>query len=248
MDIYGPYAERYDELSTDFVKTLENNFRKRLLARFVPSGSDVLDLGCGTAATYPLLNSPKSYVGVDVSPAMLAVAQKKVPNGTMVQHDLSNSLPNVGKFNAIVSMYGSLSHLSQTQFSKLATDVYRTLPSGGSVVLDLMNKNSLERLVNGKLSSKTYRISFLPSGAETPMEFYTPGAITNILESAGFKVKNITSATVFPARGLPLIRPLCNRFKLFGRMVYGIEIAIKSLTDMTGPQLGRALIIAATKP
>jgi SAM-dependent methyltransferase len=248
MDIYSPYAERYDELSTDYVKTLENGFRQKLLARFVPSGSDVLDLGCGTAATHALLNAPQSYIGIDVSPAMLAVAQRKVPSGIMVQHDLSNGLPNVGKFNAIVSMYGSLSHLTQAQFSRLTGDIYRALPSGGSVVLDVMNKNSLERLASGKWSSKTYRVSFLSSGTETPMEFYTPGAITEMLESAGFKVKHVTSATVLPARGLPLIRPLCNRFRLLGRAVYGIESAIKTITDVTGPKLGRALIITATKP
>ena len=247
MDIYGPYAERYDELSTDYVKTLENDFRRKLLARFVPPGFDVLDLGCGTAATHALLNAPQSYTGVDISPAMLAVAQKKVPNGAMVQHDLSNGLPKVGKFNAAVSMYGSLSHLTRMQLSRLANDIYRALPSGGTVVFDLMNKNSLERLVSGKWLDRTYHISFL-SASEVPMEFYTPGAITGILESVGFKVKRITSATVLPARGLPLIRPLCNKFNLLGRAVYSIESTIKCITDITGPKLGRALIVTATKP
>lgn len=249
MDIYGPYAERYDELSTDFVKTLENDFRKKLLARFVPQGSRVLDLGCGTAATYSLLDSPKAYVGVDISPQMLKVAQEKIPSDNIICYDLSRGLSKLEKqFDSAVSMYGSLSHLTESQLLNLLKDVYQSLRPSGTVVLDLMNKYSLERLMTGRWKISNYRFEYLPNKPEVELEFYTPSRLKALMESTGFKVLLITSATAVPARGLFGLRSLCNRYEILGKSVYGLEVLLKSITDRICPKLGRALIVVAKKP
>ena len=249
MDIYGPYAWQYDALSTDFVKTLENNFRRKLLARFVPSGSDVLDLGCGTGATHALLNSPKSYTGIDISAPMLDVAQRKLPErSVLIHHDLSKGMPKLeGTFDSMVSLYSSLSHLTESEFSVLLKDTYQTLRPGGSIVLDVMNRYSLERLLTGKWMGNDYYFSYIPDKPKAELEFYTPARIRALFETAGFRVSLITSATVVPARGLFGMRSLCNKYRALGASVYSLEVLLKNITNTTGPKLGRALIVVATK-
>src|ERR1700730_18878800 len=53
---------------------------ERLCRRFIPPGSRVLELGCGTGDLLAALSpDPKGSMGIDISPAMVDRARAKYP-------------------------------------------------------------------------------------------------------------------------------------------------------------------------
>lgn len=81
-------AARYDRFcDTDMGEYVDQTERELLWPLLDPStGMAVVDLGCGTGAyTVRLAEEGCQAVGVDISPAMLAVAQTKVPRSGKVR-------------------------------------------------------------------------------------------------------------------------------------------------------------------
>jgi SAM-dependent methyltransferase len=79
-------------------------FLGETLAR-IPLGADLLELGCGPGWDAVALADGRSYTGVDVSTAMLALALERVPSGTFLDHDLMTLELPEGSFDAVVSLY-----------------------------------------------------------------------------------------------------------------------------------------------
>ncbi len=65
-------AQTYDATFTDRVSRAEDRLVQRHLARHI-NDSDVLDVGCGTGSLLAQY-APRSYVGIDPSPAMITQA------------------------------------------------------------------------------------------------------------------------------------------------------------------------------
>lgn len=58
-------------------------------------GSSVLDLGCGIGGLYEVLYSWENYIGIDISPLMIAEAKKKYPEPLFECRDiLKNPYPD----------------------------------------------------------------------------------------------------------------------------------------------------------
>jgi len=79
-------------------------FLREALTR-IPSGADVLELGCGPGWDAVALAEGRRYTGVDISTTMLELARVRVPSGTFVEGDLTAlDLPE-SSFDAVVSLY-----------------------------------------------------------------------------------------------------------------------------------------------
>jgi len=90
---------------------------ERAIVDALPAEGDVLDLGCGTGAVLEGLLArgarPGSYLGVDLSPAMLARARAKlglVPGVRLQRLDLRREPLPAGPFDVVVSAW-ALEHL-----------------------------------------------------------------------------------------------------------------------------------------
>ncbi len=113
------------------------------------TGGPVLELGCGTGRVLlPIAREGIACVGVDASPAMLAVLRGKKPprNLNVVEARIEDLDLGRRRFRLITSPFRALSHLLdvETQLAALAR-VRRHLARGGLFAFDLFDPK-LERI------------------------------------------------------------------------------------------------------
>ncbi|MFI9568668.1 class I SAM-dependent methyltransferase [Streptomyces rishiriensis] len=130
FDALGPAYETAFAHSEAHRRSLE-----WLLGRLTP-GSRVLDVGSGTGrpTAETLARAGHEVLGVDISPVMVELAARQVPEAEFRCVD-ARELPLVeGSFDA-VCVYFSLLQLDRAQQSDLVGRLARALRPGGSLVL-----------------------------------------------------------------------------------------------------------------
>ncbi len=107
------------------------------LLEFIPkTARRLLDLGTGDGRLLALARKehPETEaVALDFSPAMLEAARRRFAGDssvTIVTHNLDRPLPNLGKFDAIISSF-AIHHLVHERKRALYAEIYRSLNSGG---------------------------------------------------------------------------------------------------------------------
>jgi SAM-dependent methyltransferase len=102
-----------------------------LLEKRLPSGSAVLDLGCGCGVPVARRLAPRYAVtGVDLSPVQVERARELVPRATFICADMTTlSFPDE-TFSAIACLF-ALIHLPIAEQPALLRDVRRWLRPGG---------------------------------------------------------------------------------------------------------------------
>jgi SAM-dependent methyltransferase len=104
------------------------------LARRIPPGADVLDVGCGTGAVMEALRSRYSVTGVDVDEPSLAMARTRRPPLT-VAYGEAESLPFAdASFDAVLAL-DVIGNAGVRQKANLVTEAARVLRPGGVLVL-----------------------------------------------------------------------------------------------------------------
>ena len=100
------------------------------------SFDNVLDVGCGTGPVIELLSKKypeKHFVGLDITPAMIEVAQsKKLPNAEFIVGDAENLPFGDGGFDAVLCA-NSFHHYPNPE--KFFAGVARVLRPGGRLIL-----------------------------------------------------------------------------------------------------------------
>jgi SAM-dependent methyltransferase len=94
---------------------------RREFASLLTDGARVLDLGCGpgTMSAYlRKLDRGFRFEGCDLSPRMIEMARRDVPEGVFHIHDLRNPLPFHGTYNAIIASF-CIVHLDSHQTQAL---------------------------------------------------------------------------------------------------------------------------------
>ena len=128
------HVDRYLSRADEFPHRVEG---ESVLLEQVPVGvARVLDLGTGDGRLLALLRDERpamSGVGVDFSEVMLAAARKRFDGDErieLVEHDLSEPLPDLGRFDAIVSSF-AIHHLEHERKRSLYSDAFGLLRPGG---------------------------------------------------------------------------------------------------------------------
>jgi tRNA (cmo5U34)-methyltransferase len=107
------------------------------LLEFIPKEARrVLDLGTGDGRLLALVKnvSPEAEsVALDFSPAMLEAARVRFaadPSVTIVDHNLDQPLPPLGKFDAVISSF-AIHHVVHERKRSLYSEIYALLHPGG---------------------------------------------------------------------------------------------------------------------
>ncbi len=108
-----------------------------ILLEYVPKTvKKILDLGTGDGRLLSLLKIDRPHVqsvALDFSPTMLAAVKKRFADDESVEiitHNLDESLPNLGKFDAVVSSF-AIHHLSHERKRSLYQEIFQIIEPGG---------------------------------------------------------------------------------------------------------------------
>ena len=135
---HRPTVERgYDRIAEQYLATKDPEDPLTLsaledLARNLPPGAAVLDLGCGAGVpvTRWLVEKGFSVTGVDFSERQLELARRLAPGAAFIRADMSELDFGPETFGAVVAFH-SIIHVPRADHPVLLANVYRWLGPGG---------------------------------------------------------------------------------------------------------------------
>jgi len=101
------------------------------------SGKDVLEIGCGSGYGAVLLSrqAPRSYVGVDLMPEQIALAQRvDIPGGEFHVMDATDLCDIADDSKDVVVIFGILHHISD--WPRVIAESRRVLRKGGEMYVE----------------------------------------------------------------------------------------------------------------
>jgi ubiquinone/menaquinone biosynthesis C-methylase UbiE len=119
-------SEAYDVFTPESNTRLVDAFVRLSGAR---PGARVADLGCGSGAFTALLrDAGYRVVGVDISPKLIALGQRKYPGLELIEGDVEHLPFEAGSMDAVL-LSGLVHHFPDPRLC--AAEVYRVLRGGG---------------------------------------------------------------------------------------------------------------------
>ena len=129
------HVERYLQLADEYPRRAEG---ESVLLDHVPRGAArILDLGTGDGRLLARLREDRPRmlgVGLDFSALMLDAARERIAGDErieLVEHDLAQPLPDLGRFDAVVSSM-AIHHLEHDRKRALYGEVFAALEPGGT--------------------------------------------------------------------------------------------------------------------
>src|SRR4051812_7620284 len=140
----------------DFARNAAPGLRS-LLKRAVPGGGVVVDLGCGSGIwTAELAAAGYQALGIDLSPAMIALARGRAPAADFrVASFVTAELPRCAAVTAIGECFSYLldPQNSERQLVALFARIHAALEPGGCLIFDVVTPGR----VRGRGPQQTYR-------------------------------------------------------------------------------------------
>lgn len=144
-DGYNKIAELYHSKRLAKKETNYEYFDE--LFRYFPDAGKLLDLGCGGGQPLTAYFADKGYevVGVDISPKMIEIAKKQIPQGKFFVSDMTECQFREEEFDAIVSAFAII-HVPQEKQLLLFKKIFKWLKKDGTAYLVLANQDVKEWL------------------------------------------------------------------------------------------------------
>jgi ubiquinone/menaquinone biosynthesis C-methylase UbiE len=161
----------------------------------------VLDIGCGTGLGLEICNNfleePIEYVGIDISPEMIRLCEKKFPQHTFIVQDMKD-LENfpTDHFDLLICLFTSFSFTEEPQ--KTLTEISRVIAPAGQVFLSVLSKYSLRRLVRFKFRKvEPYSTRYSSDLGTIPANTYTSREMFRLANQSGLSVRKIDGLGLF---------------------------------------------------
>jgi len=152
-----------------------------LIRKYIPCGR-LLDIGCGSARTYRLLEREYTLFGIEISVQLAEEAAEvcQVRNGYVIRDHALGGLSrfDAGFFDGVV-MISYLEH--ETQPREVLNESWRVLRSDGTLLVKVPNYASLNRRVMGARWCG-YRFP-------DHVNYFTPTALSKMLQECGFVMR-----------------------------------------------------------
>lgn len=138
---FTPY---YDALMGDYSSI--QSLTKKLINKYLPEGSSILELGCGTGNILQSLGNKYKLFGLDNSMGMLKIAKKKLPNATFYHQDMTKMKVDA-KFDGIICIFDSINHLTTfSQWKQVFSKARKNLHPHGVFIFDMNTTRRLDTL------------------------------------------------------------------------------------------------------
>lgn len=145
---YSTLYKYYDILSGN--DTSKNRVIEKILRKH--KVESVLDLTCGTGSQlFWLAKRGFKVTGVDLSPALLNIAKEKAQKEKLDVPLLEGDMRTiqVGKFDAVITIFNAIGHLTKEGFEKALQNIHRNLKNGGLYIFDIFNLDAMtDNVVN----------------------------------------------------------------------------------------------------
>src|SRR5262245_57735757 len=129
-DGYDDIAQRYLAWSALNPSPERMRYLDRLLD-MLPSGAEVLELGCGAGVPVTQALAERGRVtGVDISAEQILLAERYVPDATFIRADMAALDFPPGSFDAVVAFY-ALTHVPRDEHAALLRRIAGWLRPGG---------------------------------------------------------------------------------------------------------------------
>lgn len=142
---YNKDSEHYDTFNEDTANSRTTNSTiEKILKKY--KVSTVFDLTCGTGSqVFWLAKRGYKVTGSDISTGMLKIAKSKASiekrSIKLLQGDMRTI--KVGKFDAAITIFNAIGHLTKAGFEKAMRNVHKNLNDGGIYVFDIFNLSYL---------------------------------------------------------------------------------------------------------
>jgi ubiquinone/menaquinone biosynthesis C-methylase UbiE len=140
---YDKEAENYDRFNEEDSKII-NQCIENILKEF--KVKSILDLSCGTGSQVIWLTKKKfNIIGCDINSKMLEIARYKAIKEQLdvkfIKGDMRTA--KAGKFDAVITIFNSIGHLTKEDFIKAIKNIYSNLNDAGLYIFDIFNLNYL---------------------------------------------------------------------------------------------------------
>ncbi|MDO0924474.1 class I SAM-dependent methyltransferase [Streptomyces sp. TG1A-8] len=187
----APAAVVFDALGLDYEKAFASCEAHRASLRWLldglAPGSRVLDVGSGTGrpTAWTLSGAGHRVLGVDVSPVMVALASRQVPQAVFRLADIRRLPLAEGSFDA-VCVYFSLLQMSRAEQASVVASLARALRPGGLAVLATVPLDA--DAAEGRFMGQPVRVTS-----------FAAAAFTELVAGAGLTVLSEHHALFTPA-------------------------------------------------
>jgi SAM-dependent methyltransferase len=178
--------DRLDATYRDWVRAMHGGARASFMAnvlRRIPSGTDVLEVGCGPGTDAARLAEGRRYTGIDLSEVQLRHARALVPDGTFLHADVLNVHLQDDGFDAVVACY-VFNHIPAARMEELFHRIASWLRPGGWLYASFGVSDDPGSIEPRWLGSAPMYFSSL-----------SPERSDELLERAGFSIESAETIT-----------------------------------------------------
>jgi SAM-dependent methyltransferase len=139
-DLLAPY---YDAATGD--AATETAFINSIISHAHPRPVTLLEVGCGTGGILASLAGRYQVSGLDISPGMLAVARKKIPEGTPLHLADMSRFELDATFDCVICVYYGVNHLLRfPEWKGFFGCAHAHLNDGGLLAFDVFTMDDLK--------------------------------------------------------------------------------------------------------